>query len=174
MPRGDGTRPENSRKALSAAESRAEAEDMFVLRCSGWTVAAIAAKYECSLRNVQQRLERHRKTLPETERADRRQEIEQFYQAQLRKVTDIASLGPIPAYSNGRPILVNPGWEHDESDSSTSPEYAMDYTLVLRATDLAVKITGEIRKMYGLDEPTKVEQSGTVTFELVGVDLGDV
>lgn len=173
MPRGDGTRPENTRPPRTAAENRAIAEDMYVLRCSGWTVAAIAGKYECSKPNVAKRLEAHRRTLPVVERQDRRQEIDGFYQAQLRKVTDIASLGPITAYSNGRPVLVNPDWDESD-DASARPEYAQDYTVVLRATELAIKITGEIRKMYGLDEATKVEQSGTVTFELVGVPLEDV
>lgn len=169
MPRGDGSRPENSRKTLSAAESLAQSEEMFTLRCAGWTVRDIARKFGVSGPCVSTRINRYRKDhVPVEKRANRRADIDELYRKQLRRVEEIIDYGPIPAYSSGRAIATQ--WD----DNGKPIEYALDYSYVLTAINTAMKITAEIRKMYGLDEPTKVEQSGTVTFELVGVDLGDV
>lgn len=50
-------------------------------------------------------------------------------------------------------------------------EPVRDYSLRLAAYESARKADVEIRKLYGLDAPSKVEQSGSVRYEVAGVDL---
>lgn len=154
-----------ARNTLSAAESRAQAEEMFFLRVSGWSLPDLAKKFGCSVPNVSQRIARHRASLPEEERADRRKDLDELYRKQLRRVEQIVDYGPIPAYSHGRAIPLR--WDDDHNPV----EWALDYSYVLKGIDTSLKIMEATRKMWGLDEPTKIEQSGEVVLKLVGVDV---
>lgn len=162
-------KPRNhARNTQSLAETIAQREEMYLLRCDGWTVTDIAKKFGCSAPNVTMRIKRHRDSLPEEERADRRKDIDALYRKQLRRVEEIIAYGPIPAYSHGRPIVTK--WDADNQPT----EYALDFSYVLKGMDTSLKILADIRKMYGLDEATKIEQSGEVTLKLVGVDVSEL
>lgn len=50
----------------------------------------------------------------------------------------------------------------------------LDDSPVLAAIDRLVRISESIRKLKGLDAPTKVETTGTVRYEIVGVDPQDL
>lgn len=62
--------------------------------------------------------------------------------------------------SNGRVIYVG----------KESPEPLLDDAPVLAAVDRLLKIQARRAALLGLDMPTKVEQSGTLTYQIVGVD----
>lgn len=69
----------------------------------------------------------------------------------------------------GAPITA--GKDGDLVIDPTSGEYVRDYSLRLAALETARKADVEIRKLMGADAATKVEQSGTIRYEVAGVDL---
>lgn len=69
----------------------------------------------------------------------------------------------------GAPITA--GKDGDLVVDPTSGEYVRDYSLRLAALETARKADVEIRKLMGADAATKVEQSGTIRYEVAGVDL---
>jgi len=53
-------------------------------------------------------------------------------------------------------------------------EVVRDYALRGSSLALVLKAEAELRKLLGLDAATKVETSGTVRYEVVGVDPADL
>lgn len=90
----------------------------------------------------------------------RRESLELHYETQRRALALADMIGaPVTAGKDGELVL-----------DPTSGEYVRDYSLRLAALDTARKADIEIRKLHGLDAATKIEQSGSVRYELVGVD----
>jgi predicted DNA-binding protein (UPF0251 family) len=67
---------------------------------------------------------------------------------------------PVTAGKDGD-LVVDPG----------TGEYVRDYSLRLAALETARKADLEIRKLMGADAATKTEVSGSVRYEVAGVDL---
>lgn len=153
---------------MATAPKLARNREMFELRSEGWSLAQLSDRYEITVAAVSLALKDYReKHIPESQKEDMRARISQIYDENLGALYRIAKAGPIPAYSNGRPVVVT---EADD-EAGTPAVYADDWGGVLKARDAIVKVTQEMRKMYGLDEATKTDVSGKVTYEVVGVDL---
>jgi hypothetical protein len=93
--------------------------------------------------------------------AIRRQGLE-LHLATMRAALELAGRegAPVTAGKDGDLVL----------DPATG-QHVRDYSLRLAALETARKADVEIRKLYGLDAPSKIEQSGTVRYEVAGVDL---
>lgn len=96
--------------------------------------------------------------------AMRRESLELHYETQ-RKALALADMIGVP---------VTAGKDGDLVVDPTSGEFVRDYSLRLAALDTARKADIEIRKLHGLDAATKIEQSGSVRYELVGVSIEDL
>lgn len=130
--------------------------EMFALRSKGASLAELAERYGVTVQAVSHALKTYRERMPEESKEDMRKDLTEFYREQMYRMMTIAEKGPIPAYSNGRPII-------DEND-----EMVQDYSGVAKSVDLAIKISGELRKMLGLDDATKIDTSGKIVHEIVG------
>jgi hypothetical protein len=82
--------------------------------------------------------------------------------------------------SHGRVVRRQVGWEVDadgvevrDSDGQRIPEYVdlLDDAPVLAAIDRLAKIEQQWSRLWGLEAPIKVEQSGHVAYSIDGVDL---
>lgn len=95
--------------------------------------------------------------------------MREFYRENMEAFADIASLGPIPAYSNGRPVVIS-------EDDDGIPEIAQDWSTVIKAREAALRAADAVRKMNGLDEATKTDVSGgiEITTTLIGIPIEDV
>jgi hypothetical protein len=93
--------------------------------------------------------------------AMRRQSLELHEEIQRQALALAEREGaPVTAGKDGDLVL----------DPSTG-EHVRDYSLRLAALETARKADVEIRKLLGLDAATKTEVSGSVRYEVAGVDL---
>lgn len=156
-------------RTLTAAQKDAAAAD---LRSKGWTYQRIAEELEFADRG-----EAHhavgrvlKATLKEPGEAVRTLELERL-DAELERLNGLeAAVHTVLArehitVSNGKVIYVG-------------DEPLLDDAPVLQAVDRLLKIeesrrrNGESRrKLLGLDEPAKTQVTGTVQYEIVGVDM---
>ena len=73
--------------------------------------------------------------------------------------------------ANGDPIVV----ARDRDDKPIfREEEVLDDAPVLAAVDRLLKIQERRARLLGLDAPTKAEVGGTLSYEIVGVDLGQL
>ena len=86
----------------------------------------------------------------------------QLYDEWLWDTAQLVRADPIPAFSNGRAILLDDG----------TP--ALDHSGRLAAMQTGLKITESWRKMIGLDQPAKVEVDQQVRYILENVDDADL
>jgi hypothetical protein len=141
---------------------------MWSLVSRGWTQQRIAEKYEITQSAVALALRQFRESLPEDEKAIERAMMREFYRENMEAFADIAALGPIPAYSNGRPIVI----EVDED--GTPIEIAQDWSTVIKAREAAMRAADSVRKMLGLDEATKIDASGEIQHTIIGIPVEDI
>jgi hypothetical protein len=129
------------------------------------TQEAIAQEFGISQARVSQIVREVRASIPENDREEMRQESLELYREMTRRALEIADLVPAPlvAGKDGEPVI----------DPETHKP-VRDYTGRLRAMETALKFDLERRKLMGLDSATKVETSGAVRFEIVGVDVDDL
>jgi len=73
------------------------------------------------------------------------------------------------AEMNGEPVTAGKDGEIVYDPETGKP--VRNYTLRIAARKLALEAGEHIRKLYGLDAPSKIEQSGSVRYEVAGVDL---
>lgn len=121
--------------------------------CNRWAQQDIAVRHGISQQRVSQIIESFRAALP----ADDKAEHVRRFLGQLdwitRELHTLASSPPIPAYSNGRPILVT---DPDTGEERTAEDHSMRVTAMkeMRATQESA------RKILGTD--AKVETAVTV------------
>lgn len=115
---------------------------------SGATQEAIANEHGISRERVSQILTRIRESIPEDERAHLVRREADFLDQMRRVVLDLVDASPIPAYSNGKPILMEDG-----------VTVAEDHSGRLAAWDRAVKAHERLSKLLGLDAPAKADVS---------------
>lgn len=144
----------------SIREDEREAE-MYTLRyVNRWTLSRIGEKFQVSPQRVHQILERRRANLPPLDfEALRRESLEMHRKAQ--------EMALALAEREGAPVFVGKNGQM-AFDENGAP--VRDYSLRLQALETARKADLEIRKLHGLDAATKIEQSGTVRYEIAGVD----
>lgn len=75
---------------------------------------------------------------------------------------------------DGHPIVLTDDQGNTVYDADDRPVYqeepVLDDDPVLRAVDRLIKIQGRRAALLGLDAPQKIEQAGSVTYQITGVD----
>lgn len=118
---------------------------------SGVTQEAIAAEHGISQERVSQIIRQIRESIPEVDRAHLVQRETEFLERLRVEALKLVDRGPIPAYSNGKPIM--------SFDGETIAE---DHSGRLAALDRAVRLHERLAKLLGLDAPAKADVSLTV------------
>lgn len=123
---------------------------------SGATQEAIAAEHGLSQERVSQIVREIRSSIPPEDRAHLVQRETEFLDQMRRLALDLVERPPIPAYINGKPILMEDG-----------VTVAEDHTARLAAWDRAIKAHERLSKLLGLDAAAKVDTT-------VHTDPGDI
>ncbi len=113
--------------------------------CLGATQTALAEEYGISNQRVSQIIAEVRATLPEVDLAERRARHLESLDYMRNELATLATAGPIPAYSNGRPIL-------DENG-----RMVMDHSGRLAAMREFRAFADREAKLLGLDQPVQVD-----------------
>jgi transcriptional regulator with XRE-family HTH domain len=126
------------------------------------TQSKIAARLGTTQQAVSEILASARAKLPPVDLDGIRRQSLELHLDTLRAALELAEMpgAPVTAGKDGDLVL----------DPATG-EYVRDYTLRLAAREAARKADAEIRKLYGLDAATKTEVSGSVKYEVAGVDI---
>lgn len=139
------------------------------LTIRGWTQERIAEDLGIGQQRVSQIIASVRASLPKDDKDALRQTTAELYDDFLAKLAELADADPIPAYSNGRPIVAE--WCKGESGGCPTCEgsdrhpvqYAEDHSGRVKAIEAAVKLSESKRRMLGIDEPTSVVVTADVT-----------
>jgi hypothetical protein len=111
---------------------------------------ALAEKYEISQQRVSQIIAQVRESIPPEDKDKVRQEHLELARTMRAELAKLVDMGPIPAYSNGRPIMI-------ADDDGTR---AGGRSLRAPGRDgPATKWIERESKLLGVDAPTKVEAS---------------
>lgn len=129
------------------------------------TEEALAVEHGISQQRVHQIVESVRKQIPDTDLDFARRESIEFYAEMTRRAIEIVDLTPAP---------VTVGKDGNVLREPDTGEVVRDYSGRLNAMQVAMKADAERRKMLGLDAAQKVEQSGSMKIEIVGVDPDDL
>jgi hypothetical protein len=123
----------------------------------GDTQETIAARHNITRGRVSQILTEIRQSIPPEDRATLVLRETEFLDNLRRIALDLVEAGPTPAYSNGKPILMEDGL------------IAEDHSGRLAAFDRAVKVHERLCKLLGLDAPK--ESNVTVDTPSISADL---
>jgi len=132
------------------------------------TQQRIADELDMSQRSVSEAIKRARSEIPVETKQEQRAQMATLLDEFVAELVELVERDPIPAYSNGRPIVIEAG-QDGEADV-----VAMDYSTRIRAMEVAKAMIESKRKMFGLDEPTKTSVDSTVRFEVVGIDTKEL
>jgi hypothetical protein len=121
--------------------------DIWRAYLSGETQEQIAKQHGIGQQRVSQILSAIRESIPETDRAHLVQRESEFLDQLRVEALRLVARDPIPAYSNGKPILM--------PDGTT----AEDHSGRLAALDRAVRLHERLSKLLGLDAPAKADVS---------------
>jgi hypothetical protein len=128
------------------------------------TQLAISREFNIGQQRVSQIIASVRASLPVDTVEEMREKSLRLYDELIRKALEIVDLTPAPVFVGKDGAIA-----YDEDGS-----VVRDYSGRLNAMQVAAKMDAELRKLHGLDAATKVEQSGSVRFEIVGVDTEDL
>jgi transcriptional regulator with XRE-family HTH domain len=117
----------------------------------GLTQEALAEKYEISQARVSQIIAQVRESIPPEDKDKVRQEHLELARTMRAELARLVDMDPIPAYSNGRPIMI--------ADDDGNEKPAEDHSGRLAAMDRLTKWIERESKLLGVDAPTKVEAS---------------
>jgi len=117
--------------------------------CGGTTLRTIAAREGVGVSTVSEAIKRVRDDLPQVTKDEVRQEVRELYQHIMAEALEIARMVPPPvvAGKDGDPVLdpENPSVVH------------RDYSGRLAALKTAADMADRARKMFGVDEATKID-----------------
>lgn len=117
--------------------------------CGGMTMEAIAARDRVTKQAVSAAIKQVRDDIPEAKREEIRQEVHDLYRRIMAEALKIADMLPPPvvAGKDGNAVVdpANPGMVF------------RDYTGRMRALETAAAMADRARKMFGVDEATKVQ-----------------
>lgn len=125
------------------------------------TQAKIAEELGIGQQRVSQILDDVRKTIPEPDRQELVKHSIELLQYAQDTALEIVAMTPAPVFVGKDGSIA-----YDENGN-----VVRDYSGRLRALETAIKANDTIAKRLGLDSPTKIETSGAVRYEIVGVDL---
>lgn len=132
----------------------------------GWTQARIAEHFGISQARVSTIITEIGKTLSAA--PDGQELIKKSYDFLLdvqRRVMEIADLAGAPvAVGKDGEILYDPD----------TGAVVRDFSGRLRALETAMKVDAQVAKRFGLDAPDKVQVSGEMKYEIVGVPMEDL
>jgi transcriptional regulator with XRE-family HTH domain len=142
------------------------------LTIRGWTQERIAEELGITQQRVCQIVATVRESLPADDKAKLRQDTAEIYDDWLAKLAELADGEPIPAYSNGRPIVAEycqgargePACLTCEGSDRHAVKYAEDHSTRVRAIEAGLRVSESKRKMFGVDEPLALT---------VGADVSD-
>ena len=127
------------------------------------TQSRLAAEYGLSQARISEIIRDARASIPQHDRDEMRQQSLELYAELTRRAMEIADLVPAPVVvGKDGDILYENG------------KIVRDYTGRLRAMETAAKFDAETRKLMGLDAASKTEVSGSVKYEVVGIDADDL
>lgn len=137
---------------------------------NGWEYQQIADALGLSSKSAAfEAVTRGRRT-PDAEREQRAAELREMLRERLELLTEAATQvleRKHVTVSHGKVIVVK-----DEETGKEVP--LLDDGPVLQAIDRLLRINESYRKLDGLDQPTKVEHSGGVKYEIVGINPEDL
>lgn len=139
--------------------------------CAGRSQYDIAAEHSISQARVSQIVREWREALPQETKQERALKEIAFLD-ELRSMAMEVAKGhgvPVTAGKDGE-IVYDP----THTDAEGKPLVVRDHAGRLAAMSLAQSTSKDIRKVLGLDAPTRTEISGGVRHELVGVDPEDL
>lgn len=136
------------------------------------TQAQLAAHFGVTQPAISARLKIIRGKLPSVEDrlAETQLKLFELYEDSIRRLTELANMegAPVTVGKNGD-ILYDPEIKRDGEGA-----VVRDYSGRMQAIKLAGEQARELRKMLGIDAAEKVELSGSVRYELVGIDPEDL
>lgn len=126
-----------------------------------WSQSKIAEKYGISQQRVADILAKKRQKLPPLDLEAMRRESLELHQDIQRRALELADMIGAPVFVGKDGAIA-----YDENGN-----VVRDYALRLQALEAARKADVDIRKLHGLDAASKVEHSGSVRYEVAGVDI---
>lgn len=142
--------------------SEREAEVYRLAVVNRLTQTQIGERIGVSQERVSQILKDAREKLPPVDLEAIRRESLELHLDTLRAALELAEMDGAPVTSGKDGDIVR-----DPEDNTV----VRDYSGRVAARKLALEADREIRKLLGLDAATKIEQSGSVRYEVAGVDL---
>lgn len=146
------------------ADSEDEERDAKIYRLrvvNRLTCSEIGERYNLSRQRVSQIVQAYAAALPPIDAEAMRRRSLELHEATQRMAMELAE-------REGAPVFVGKDGALAYDDAGN---LVRDYSLRLSALETMRKADVEIRKLHGLDAATKVETSGTVRYEVAGVDL---
>jgi hypothetical protein len=135
--------------------------DIYERRMRGEKIPVLAAEYGVNESRISQICTEVRRTLPDRSR----EELVKINHDQLEFLRDeVLRL----AQMSGAPVTA--GQHGDVLIDPDTGETVRDYSLRVKALQEAHRLILSKNKMLGLDAPTEVKTSGSVRYEIVGVD----
>lgn len=119
--------------------------------CRGMTQVALAEKYGLSNQRISQIIAEVRESIPPEDKDQVRREHLELAREMRAELAKLVDKGPIPAYSNGRPITL---------DDGTTAE---DHSGRLAAMDRLTRWLERESKLLGIDAPTRVDATVALT-----------
>ncbi|MDQ7910246.1 sigma factor-like helix-turn-helix DNA-binding protein [Phytohabitans sp. ZYX-F-186] len=129
--------------------------------CQGATQAEIAAEHGVTQTRVSQIVKRMREAIPQETRQERAERELAFLDQLRREAMEVVHSKPSPVVA---------GKDGDIVRDPETNEVVRDHAGRLAAMNQARLLSADVRKLLGLDAPTRTEVSGGVRYELVGVD----
>jgi transcriptional regulator with XRE-family HTH domain len=128
------------------------------------TQEEIAEEFGISQTSVSQIIAEIRAGIPKHDLDAMRQESLELYRELTRRALEIVDLVPAPVYVGKDGAIA-----YDDQG-----KVVRDYSGRLRAIETAAKMEDHTRKLMGLDAATKQEVSGSVKYEMIGIDESDL
>lgn len=146
------------------ADSEDEERDAKIYRLrvvNRLTCSEIGERYNLSRQRVSQIVQAYAAALPPIDAEAMRRRSLELHETAQRMAMELAEREGAPVFVGKDGALA-----YDENGN-----VVRDYSLRLSALETMRKADVEIRKLHGLDAATKIEQSGTVRYEVASVDL---
>jgi DNA-binding MarR family transcriptional regulator len=119
--------------------------DVWRAYCAGETQESIAQRFGIAQPRVSQIVTTVRASIPAEDTDARRQRYVELLDRQLAMVAELVESEPIPAYSNGKPVLDKDG------------NVALDHTGRINALKAGLAVTERVAKLLGLDAPARTD-----------------
>lgn len=138
--------------------------DIWLAYIKGSTQQRIAAEYGITPQAVSEIIKRAREQIPPQDKAAALEEQLELIRELRRRALELVDMAPAPVFVGKDGTIA-----YDEDGNPVK-----DYSFRLKAMDAAARFADIEAKRLGLDAATKIETSGSVRFELVGISVEDL